>query len=108
MKRCKLLILACLGILVIGIGCGGAGKGISLVEDEGTEIRIYEVFGMNCPGCHGGVEKLVNKLSGVVASQANWKKQRLAVKVSQDVEVKDEDIIDAIKRANFTPGKRLK
>lgn len=107
MVRRNFMTLAMAALLFVGIGCGGAGKSFSLVAEEGTEVRIYEVFGMNCPGCHGGVVKLINKLPGVIDSQANWKKQKLAIKIHQDIELSDDEIFSAIKKANFTPGKRL-
>lgn len=69
-------------------------------------MRIYEVFGMNCPGCHGAVEKLVKKIPAVEEAEANWKEQRLTVTMRSGSELNDEDIYDAIRRANFTPGKR--
>ena len=69
-------------------------------------IRIYEVFGMNCPGCHGAVEKLVKKIPAVEEAEANWKEQRLTVTVQPGSELNDEDIYDAVRRANFTPGER--
>lgn len=95
-----------LAVVLIGNGCGGS-KGFTLTEEPGTEIRTYEVFGMDCPGCHGGVEKLVNGVDGVVTSVANWTKKQLAVKVRVADSVTDEAIFEAIKAANFTPGKRL-
>ena len=73
-----------------------------------TQIQVYEVFGMDCPGCHGGIEKLVNKLPAVTKSEANWEKQELRIWIDPAKEVKDEDIIDAIERANLTPGERIK
>lgn len=72
------------------------------------EVRVYEVFGMGCPSCHGGLEKLVNKIPGVVDCEANWKEKRIIVETAPGAEVNDEDILDAIKRANFTPGKQFK
>ena len=95
-------------MLALGHGCGGPGKGTTLTAEEGTEIRVYEVFGMDCPGCHGGAEKLVNRVEGVVTSVANWTTQRIAVKVRLEANVADEAVLDALKRANFTPGERIK
>ena len=43
----------------------------------------------------------------VEEAQANWQKQQLTVNVQPGVRLDDEDIYDAIKRANFTPGKCL-
>ncbi len=73
-----------------------------------SETRVYEVFGMNCPGCHGGLEKLVLKLPAVQHAEANWKENQLEVTVKPGQQLKDEDIHDAIKRANLTAGKRIK
>jgi copper chaperone CopZ len=105
-----LLIFGVIAILVVSaiIGCSSGRKNFEELAGEGNEIRIYEVFGMDCPGCHGGVENLVNKLNGVISSSANWEKQQLMVVVSGSVEVTDEIIFTAIQQANFTPGKRVK
>jgi len=72
-----------------------------------SEIRTYEVFGMNCPGCHGAVEKLVKKIPTVEQAEANWEEKRLVVTMRPGAQLNDEDIYDAIRRANFTPGKRI-
>lgn len=74
---------------------------------DGTTTRTYEVFGMDCPGCQGGLEKLVEKIPAVQDARANWEKQRLVVWVRPDGELDDEDVFDAIHRANFTPGRRI-
>lgn len=102
------IVLIGLAILVVGYGCGGSSKKLTIAEEAGTEIRVYEVFGMDCPGCHGGLENLVNKLPGVITSQANWKDQRLTIKLVLGAQLSEEEISVAIKQANFTPGKRLK
>jgi cation transport ATPase len=72
-----------------------------------SEIRVYEVFGMDCPGCHGGLEKLVKKIPAIQQAEANWQKKQLMVSVRPGAELSDEDIYDAIRRANFTAGKRI-
>lgn len=106
MARRGLIVLPFLLPVLVAVGCGG-GKNVSLQPEEGTEIRIYEVFGMDCPGCHGGLEKLVNKVPGVLESQANWKKQQLAVRVEEGSQLTDDEIFEAVRKANFTPGERL-
>ena len=63
---------------------------------------------MDCPGCHGGLEKLVKKIPAIQAAKANWVKKQLVVAVRPEAELSDDDIYDAIKRANFTAGKRIK
>jgi copper chaperone CopZ len=95
--------------LVVGIqvsGCSSSKASFSDLAGEGSEIRVYEVFGMDCPGCHGGLENLVNEIPGVRASQANWEQQLLRVALDPAVEVDDDTIHNAIKRANFTSGRR--
>jgi copper chaperone CopZ len=79
---------------------------IAVSDSLTSQIRVYEVFGMDCPGCHGGIEKLVDKLPAVQKSEANWEKQELKIWINPEKGVKDEDIIDAIERANLTPGER--
>ena len=95
-------------LLVSSIGCATTEQGTTAAVTDGSEIRVYEVFGMNCPGCHGGVEKLVKKISAVQDAKANWQKKELVVTVRPGSELDDKDVLDAIRRANFTPGKRLK
>ena len=101
-----LLVLSAL--FFCGMGCNSAEQDFAIESMEESGTRVYEVFGMNCPGCHGGLEKLVKKISAVQEAQANWKKKQLVVIVSPEVELNDEDIYDAIRRSNFTPGERIK
>lgn len=108
MKHRMIWALMISALMVLASDCGGSGKNISLSEEPGTELRTYEIFGMDCPGCHGGVEKLIKKLDGVIACQANWEKRRIIIKLNENNSISDEDIFGAIKKANFTPGKRIK
>lgn len=94
-------------VLIHLIGCAATKPDFDKMISEGSEVRIYEVFGMDCPGCHGGLENLVNEIPGVITSQANWEKQQLKVVLRPKAEVNDNTVYDAIKRANFTPGNRL-
>lgn len=94
-------------ILLITIGCASTTK---LQKQEiwaDLEVRVYEVYGMNCPGCHGGVEKLVNKIPAVYDSKANWEKKELRIAVRPNLTLDDEEIFEAIRRANFTSGERI-
>lgn len=95
-------------ILFCGIGCNTTDKGLTVESMEASETRVYEVFGMDCPGCHGGLEKLVKKIPAIQGSEANWLQKQLVVTVRPEVKLNDEDIYDAIRRANFTPGNRIK
>lgn len=71
------------------------------------EIRVYELFGMDCPGCHGSIEKQLNALDGVLDSRADWTSKQVMVLIEAAAEVSDANIHEGMKRANFTPGKRL-
>ncbi len=95
-------------LLVYGVACATIGHDVAEKSDKESEIRIYEVFGMNCPGCHGGLNKLVKKIPEIQQAESNWKEKRLVVTVKPNTELSDEDIYDAIRRANFTSGKRIK
>ncbi len=75
---------------------------------ENTEIKVYEVFGMDCPGCHGGLEKLLNQHEDIVGSKADWVNQRVTIYIKLDSEISEKDIFELIERANFTPGKLIK
>ncbi len=108
MMRYMFLPLILFVLLFCGIGCNTAGQSSAVESMEASEARVYEVFGMDCPGCHGGLEKLVKKIPAVQKAEANWLKKQVVITVRPGTELNDEDIYDAIRRANFTPGNRLK
>ncbi len=108
MIRYRFWVLVLSALLVCGTGCTSPNSDVSVESAGDSETRVYEVFGMDCPGCHGGVEKLVKKIPSVQQAEANWGEKRLVVRVRPGAELNDEDIYDAIRRANFTAGKRIK
>jgi len=83
-------------------------KNASMEKPTKESERVYEVFGMDCPACHGAVNKLIEKIPGVQKSKADWVKKQVAVTIKPGAQVTDDDVYDAIKRANFTPGKRIR
>lgn len=103
----KTLVLIVLSATLIIAGCSSQKQ----LRDENLwseyEVRIYQVYGMDCPGCHGGLEKLVNKIDGVHDSSANWEKSELKVAVKPGSVLDDSEIIKAVEKANFTSGKRI-
>ena len=107
-KIYSVLLITFYVLLIFIVGCAVTGKDIAKESYENSEIRIYEVFGMDCPACAGGLDKLVEKIPTVQKSEANWKDKRLMVIIQQGEQLQDDDIFDAIKRANFSPGKRIK
>jgi copper chaperone CopZ len=101
-----LIIAVMLPVTVLAADTGTDSTAVS--DSLNSQVMIYEVFGMDCPGCHGGIENLVNKIPGIIKSEANWEKQELMIWVDPEKSVKDEAILDAIERANLTPGERIK
>lgn len=62
----------------------------------------YTVYGMDCPGCEGGLVKQVNKLPWVASSKASWKQQELEVVVKKDSVANVDDLETRVRKANFT------
>ena len=108
MKQYTFFPLILFVVVFCGVGCSSPDQSSVMVSTGESETRAYEVFGMDCPGCHGGLEKLVKKISGVEQAEADWLKKQLIITVQPGTELNDEDVYDAIRRANFTPGKRIK
>lgn len=108
--RCLFLWTFVSCLLLVFLGCGNSTQNSELrsIDVENSKVRVYEVFGMDCPGCQSGLEKLVNKIPAVQYSQADWKDKRLSVTIKPGSDINDEDVYDAIRRSNFTPGKRIK
>jgi len=104
-SRVLIAVFIAMSLAMLMVSCAPTPK--SNIVSSG-EIRVYEVFGMDCPGCHGGLEKLVKAVDGVVAAQASWQEKRLTVTVAEGAELSDDAIREAIARANFSSGERLK
>ncbi len=68
---------------------------------------VYEVFGMDCPGCQSGLEKQVKKIEGVADAKASFKAKEVKIELKPGAKVSDKEIEERIKKANFTPGKRV-
>jgi copper chaperone CopZ len=99
-----IVTLVAAGSLVYLTGCALQQ---SSSPNTGTQTITYEVFGMDCPGCHGGLEKNLRKIAGVVDAAANWKEQTVVIWVEAGQVVDPAEIEAAIERSNFTMGKRL-
>lgn len=69
-----------------------------------SDTLIFNVFGMGCPGCEGGLEKQVDKITSVEFSDANWLKQELRIVLKQDSTLDSEALTKRVKKANFTLG----
>jgi hypothetical protein len=104
----KLATVLLISITLFGISCASTTNTLQEDPSANYETRIYEVFGMDCPGCESGLCKLIDKIEAVHSSTASWKDKRLVVKVRPGHALSDEDVFKAIQDANFTVGKRIK
>ncbi|WP_291860686.1 heavy-metal-associated domain-containing protein [Marinilabilia sp.] len=77
------------------------------ITNNEQQVVHYEVFGMDCPGCQSALEKQVNKIEGVDSSTASFQKKQVSVVLESGASVSDKEIEKRIKKANFTPGKKL-
>lgn len=107
MRDYACMLAASVMVVVYMAGCTTMSREDVKPSRVTGETRIYEVFGMGCPGCHSGLTKLVKKIDGVKNAEANWKKKQLTVILLQGAKLNDKDVFDAMKRGNFTPGKRI-
>lgn len=79
------------------------------VNDTTQNIVIrYEVLGMDCPGCQSALEKQMKKIDGVADAKASFKEKQVVIELKPEAKVSDEEIEKRIKKANFTPGKKIK
>lgn len=69
---------------------------------------VFEVFGMDCPGCHGGLEKLIKRIDGVKSVEANYLKKEVKISIHKETKLDTKKLNEAVTSANFTLGKRLK
>ena len=80
---------------------------ITMVKRVVLDTLTYKVYGMDCPGCHSALEKQINKLSSVDYSVADWLNQEVMIVVKRDSTIKEKELFEKIKKANFTPGEEI-
>lgn len=71
-------------------------------QNVNTDTLVYTIYGMDCPGCEGGLEKQVNKIPSVQFSDADWVKQELRIVLVQDSTLNVNELEKRVKKANFT------
>ena len=59
----------------------------SVASQLAQTTRAWEIFGMDCPGCQGGLEKLVTRIDGVTKARADWRQKSLKVDIAAGAEV---------------------
>lgn len=111
MKNKITLILFALLMSVTANSVFAVNKGnpvlISEKDTTQTNIVCYEVFGMDCPGCQSALEKQVKKIDGVADAKASFKEKQVVIEMKPGAKVSEEEIEKRIKKANFTPGKKI-
>ena len=90
-------------LVLAGLALSGCRttESIPRSEQPGTQT-VYTVFGMDCPGCHGGLEKNLKKIDGVIDASANWQKKTVTVMMRDGVQVDPAEIEKAVKDSNFS------
>lgn len=98
-------------IAVLGMSALLAGCSTPPAETEPQELSsyavTYEVYGMDCPGCHGGLEKNLKKIPSVLDATANWKQKRVTLSLEEAAAVPEDLIAQAVEDSNFTLGKQI-
>ena len=82
--------------------------GKTIQQNTQSDTLVFSVYGMDCPGCEGGLEKQINKIGSVKFSDANWLKQDLRVVLFQDSTLNENELEKRVKKANFTFEKESK
>ncbi len=67
-----------------------------------TDTLKYTIYGMDCPGCEGGLEKQVNKIPAIRFSKADWVNQELRIVLVKDSTLNIKELEKRVKKANFT------
>ncbi len=115
MKHLKYTYPLLLVIFFLGIGSSyktfareGQKQAIQIQQDSlKTNTVCYEVFGMDCPGCQSALEKQLKKIDGVADATASFKEKEVVIELKPEATVTEEEIYNRIKKANFTPGKKI-
>ena len=111
----KIKVLLFLFALTMGVAANSvfavnSEKPVFIISENDTtqnSLVNYEVFGMDCPGCQSALEKQVKKIDGVADAKASFKEKQVVIELKPDAKVSDEEIEKRIKKANFTPGKKI-
>ena len=110
MKNKTLLLFALFISIAAGSVFAANGEKPVLISDKDTtqnSVVCYEVFGMDCPGCQSALEKQVKKIDGVADAKASFKEKHVVIDLKPGAKVSNEEIEKRIKKANFTPGKKI-
>ncbi len=71
-------------------------------QDAAFQSVIIQVDGLSCPFCAYGLEKNLKKVAGVGSVDIDMKAGQAIVQIEQGVDVTDDTLRQAIKKAGFT------
>lgn len=102
MKAIYILLTAILFILIPTISQAQNNiKNESIIHNQADTLK-YTIYGMDCPGCEGGLEKQVNKIPAIGFSKADWVNQELRIVLLKDSTLTIKELEKRVKKANFT------
>jgi copper chaperone CopZ len=104
-----IIALAAFAFANTAVYAGNIEEKIIIAENDTTQNKVvcYEVFGMDCPGCQSALEKQVKKIDSVADAKASFKEKQVVIEMKPGVKVSEDEIKKRIKKANFTPGKKI-
>lgn len=106
MRTVIFLVTVFVFIMVTPFAFGQNPKGDEQMAESKSDTLEFKVYGMDCPGCEGGLEKQVNKIKSVETSEANWRKQILQIVVKPETNLDIKALEKRVKKANFTLDKK--
>jgi copper chaperone CopZ len=106
MKTLRILFLSLFLIAIFGEAGAQTEEGSITPAPANTVIQSdtikFTIYGMDCPGCEGGLEKQVNKIPAIKSSTANWMKQELLVVLRKDSVLNINELEGRVEKANFS------
>lgn len=101
----NLLIVVLLSLIPTTSQAQNNIKNDSIMQDQNniqSDTLKFTIYGMDCPGCEGGLEKQVYKIPAIKFSKADWVNQELRIVLVQDSTLNTKELEKRVKKANFT------
>jgi len=75
---------------------------MALAEGVASQKAMIQVDGLSCPFCAYGLEKNLKKVDGIESVEIDMKTGKATVTIKSDMQVDDEVLRQAVKKAGFT------
>jgi len=76
--------------------------GIVFAEGVTSQKAMIQVDGLSCPFCAYGLEKNLKKVNGIESVDIDMKTGKATVIIKSDMQVDDQALRKAVKKAGFT------